>query len=167
MSRILIRGVAVVAALAVIVSIPTPGQGEPEWLGDYKSLVAQLKSMPGRSWGATISPPDDPLAAGSFTLMIEEDGGLLSIAKYRQQPMNPETRQPIEAVVIDVVMKIRDRDLDGMPDEFRGEPFDPFPGEEILQNGFIKIRDHQDHYAILVQWDTVMGIAWRALSRER
>jgi len=162
------------AGLAVILLLPGTAAGDgtiarfrrdAAWLAAYDSLLRGLAELPGM-WESIIAPPGSgPQDEATFRLVLESSDNLLLVSRYKQQAIDPDTGKPVSGLFIDVVMKIRDTNRDGVPDEFRGEPFDPFPDEEILDNGFIKIRDVADHYAILVQWDTVMSLATKTLVR--
>ena len=87
-------------------------------------------------------------------------------------------------------MKTRDRDLDGTPDEFRPKPFHSYEGDEVLENGFIRVRQLskkdlnntflgvrepgdpipdndlagiRQQFAVLLGWDATLGLATQAL----
>ena len=138
-------------------------QRDAWWLSSYKSLATKLTELPDRTWEFALDR-SHPEESGTMRLSREESGALLLLSRYKQPAIYPDTGRPVrEGLLIDVVMRIRDKNLDGIPDEFRGEPFHPCPDEQVLANGFIKIRDHADHAAILVQWDTFVGLATKAL----
>ena len=139
-------------------------KNETWWMHSYPKMIEVLSSQPDSTWRYQIPARDeDPLTGGKFRVTREEAGAVLLVSTYRQQAIDPNTGAEVPGEVVDVVMKIRDRNADGVPDEFRGEPFFPEPGEVVADNGFIQIRDHRDHHAILVQWDTFIGIVTQHL----
>src|SRR3990172_2612197 len=138
-------GIALVAIPSFSRAGSTGGDGTIErfrrqawWLPRYSSLASKLDGLPGRTWGFALNRPD-PEDQGSMKLSREGDQSMLVLSQYKQQAIDPRTEQPIPGLLIDVVMKILDTNLDGIPDEFRGEPFHPIPGETVLANHFIKI----------------------------
>jgi hypothetical protein len=130
------------------------------WLPEYAQLNAAVDKAGG---SLSASYRVGPKGTSHVRVHLERGTGkslnlILDLppeAVARADPNTGKTLPSKERMII----KYRDHDLDGMPDDAFSKSFgEPISKEEFTNDGFLRIRDSVDHTALLAQW--TIGLAF-------
>ena len=132
------------------------------WPPEYQRLNDSIDKADSREVNFSYRTGPGGVATVTVTLRRADNGGLIVSTVIPPEALkhrSPDNGR-LEAGSDGTTMILRDHDLDGWPDDVKLDPAgEPVFAEEFTDDGFMKIRDSDDHTGVLVAWTLTIGFA--------
>jgi hypothetical protein len=132
------------------------------WITEYPALVQAVENADNRTLSTSYRTGPTGEAKARLTLTRQLRGGLtlkLNLPAQAMFSVDPKTGEKIPSSTLPVIT-IRDRNEDGVPDDFNIEPRgEPSYKETVTEDGFIKFRRGPEHQSISLQWSIALGFS--------
>ncbi|HEU4391309.1 MAG TPA: hypothetical protein VFV34_26150 [Blastocatellia bacterium] len=130
---------------------------DPWWISEYPDLVKKVSSGDNKSLSASYRTGPSGQGRVELRLSIDPKGALVAHVRPPREAFSTSGSKETEA--LSLTISIRDRDLDGRPDDFTTEPpRRPAPTHKLTQDGFIEIGNGPEDEGLLTLWS--IGISF-------